>query len=208
MPRSKRSKARGNSAGERVEVISGRSTINYASSSSNTLNIAPASFSRAAAVADVFQFYRFTKLKVILPPNGGTTTFGYAPGAVLDTAPTTNAAIMELPYASFHSQVKTMDTVLNVPRKELLKNAQLPWFKTIAGTPDAQFEIQGNLYSAFSATAGGTFVIEYTCEFQSWNLAGNSPLRSIPSLSGMPSSEIEDQKMVLVGDQKFRLVRA
>lgn len=208
MPRSKRSNK--GPQGARPESVSGVSIVNYGINTSNTLTISPASFSRAAAIADVFQFYRFTKLKVMIVPTGASVQIGYAPGAVFDTPPSTAAAVMELPVAAFHSANKTVDTIMPVSRKELIKDAQLPWFKTIPGSlADTQFEIQGNLYSVW-AQSGGTLVISYTCEFQSWNLAGNSPLRSlpIPTLSGIPSSEIEDQKMVLVGGHKFRLVAA
>lgn len=194
--------------GARVEVVSGRSNINYAANSANVLNISPASFSRCLVMADVFQFYRFTKLRCIAPPNGGTaSTVGYAPGAAFDTPPTTNAAVIELPQAIWVSGTKTMDTVLDIPRSELLQDAQLPWFKTIAGTPTAQFEIQGNIYT-IAGTAGIALVFEWTCEFQSWNLAAQSPLIALPAIklpkrvNGEDDERISDA--IIVGGVTYR----
>ncbi len=167
--------------GSRIEVVSGRSVVNYAASTVNTLNISPNSvFPRILAIADVFQFYRFTKLKITNIPLDTSVVFGYAPGALFDTPPANSQSIIELPMAVWHGSAKFADTILTIPRSELIKEAQLPWFKTIVGTPSAQFEIQGNLYTSVGAGANGaTLVLEYTVEFQSWNLAGNSPLKPL-----------------------------
>ena len=169
-------------AGSNPEVISGRSVIFFAASSSNIVQISPNSvFPRAAAIADVFQFYRFTKLKVTVIPTDTQVVIGYAPGAAFDTAPTTGPAIIELPIAVWHGAAKFGETRMMVPRKELIPDAQIPWFKTVPGTPATQFEIQGNLYNATGAGAnGGTIVIDYTVEFQSWNLAAQSPFYRAP----------------------------
>ncbi len=169
------------SPGSRVEVVSGRSNFNYGASTSNVLAITPATFSRAAAIADVFQFYRFTKLRVITIPSDNSVVSGYAPGAAFDTPPTTFASVIELPVAKYHGAAKFYETIMDVSRAELLRDAQLPWFKTIAGTPAVQFETQGNLYIITGAGAtGGIIVVEWTCEFQSWNLAGQSPFPKVP----------------------------
>ncbi len=173
MPRSKKSNGSMKSMGSRVETVSGRTNINFGAGAS-TINLTPAFFNRCLVMADVFQFFRFTKMRVIVPPTGTTTVVGYAPGALFDTPPTTNAQIIELPQAIWSSGNKTVDTILDVPRSELLKDSQIPWFKTIAGTPAAQFEIQGNLY-VFAGANGVALVVEWTCEFQSWNSTTQSP---------------------------------
>lgn len=171
--------------GANIETVSGRTLVTV--SGAVTTPISPASFPRAAAMADVFQFYRFVDLKVtILPGSTGGHTTGFAPGSGFDTAPTSTAQILELPFAAISPASKTVDTVFKVPRKELLRDTQLPWFKTIAGTPDAQFEIQGNLYSVSTA---GLFIVDWRVEFQSWNLAGQSPL-----LKGNISSSLSTPK--------------
>ncbi len=172
-----RNKMRSNKmiSGQNVETVSGRTLFTI--TTPTTTPISPASFSRAAAMADVFQFYRFVDLKVILVPGTTALVVGFAPGSGFDTPPTTNAAIVELPLASYLSGSRTVDMLLHIPRKELLKDAQLPWFKTIAGTPDTQFEVQGNLYSN---SGSGVFIVEWKCEFQSWNLAAQSPFLKSP----------------------------
>ncbi len=216
--RSQRNQQRKGPLGARVETISGRSVLNYGAGAAVSA-LSPALFSRAGAIADLFQFYRFTKIKVtVVPASSGFTTstvIGYAPGAVIDTPPNTQAAIIELPAAVWHGLGKTVDTVMTLGRKELVSDAQIPWFKTIAGTPDAQFEIQGNFY--LFVAVGSSVIYEYTVEFQSWNLAGNSPLASAGLKSknadvndaiivGTPGSE--DQSCVRVKGQLFKLVTA
>lgn len=163
--------------GARPEKVSGRSLFTYAAASVTT--ISPASFARALAIADVFQFYRFTKLRVKNIPTGIQSTFGYAPGAAFDAVPNLASQVTELPIAVNHGAAKSTDTILNVPRKELMGDSQIPWFKTIPGSPATQFEIQGNLYVVPAAT-GIILEIEWECEFQSWNLAANSPKSNLP----------------------------
>ena len=75
--------------GARIEEISGRSLFpshdNTQGSIFSVLNNIV--FPRAAAVADVFQYYRFTKLDIELKPIGTTYALGYANGAAFDTPP-------------------------------------------------------------------------------------------------------------------------
>jgi len=188
-------------SGARVEVISGRSVVLYAVSTSNVLAVSPNSvFARAAAIADVFQFYRFTKLKCTIIPRDVEVIMGYAPGAAFDTPPTTGPGIIELPIAVWHGAAKFDDTKMLVPRKELVPDAQIPWFKTIPGTPATQFEIQGNLYFSIGAGAtGGTIVMDYTIEFQSWNLAAQSPLLKVPkAIKSASDGQCKENSDVLV----------
>ncbi len=198
MPR--RSKKKG-PAGARVEVIEGRGYVPLAASASS-FPISPSSFARALAIADVFQFYRFTKLKVIIIPGTSGVAVGYAPGAAFDVPPNTRAQILELPMAVLHGVSKTTDTVLNVGRKEMVMNDQLQWFKTIPGTPDTQWEIQGNIYW-ISDTATGALVVEYTVEFQSWNLAAQSPLFSTP-IPAKPLSQHDESQCVTIGGVTYK----
>ncbi len=194
--------------GQRTEIISGRSNINYASSSNNVLPIYPASFSRSSGIADLFQFYRFTKLRVIVTPVESTIFCGYAPGAAFDTPPANGPAIIELPRAVCHAAFKHTDTVLDVGRSELIKDSQIPWFKTIVGTPATQFEIQGNLYTNVNLGAGqgAILIIEWTCEFQSWNLASQSPMVKTPQEPiKEPSSDTkENTGIVIIGGVTYK----
>ncbi len=211
MPRRMRSSA----PGSRVEKICGRQLYtNTISTTTTTVNIAPVNFVRALAIADVFQFYRFTKLHLRITPylNGAGTVnnglaAGYAPGAVFDTPPASVGDVVQLPIATYHGSAKTIDTLLNIPKKELLGDAQLPWFKTIAGTPDAQFEIQGNVYLVANAsTIAVQIVIDYEVEFQSWNVAGNSPLRKVPALPPPLSSKEEKPEAAAPAGYRYVLL--
>ncbi len=194
MPRKSRScgNSRSNktSSGARVEKIAGRQYFNASATPGSIVPISPAAFSRALAIADVFQFYRFTKLNVHMAPTGTTYSLGYANGAAFDTAPTTTGEVIQLPYAQLMTSTQTTPVHLNVPRAELVKDSQLNWFKTIPGNPDTQFEIQGNLYLGAGAATTVAFYMDYEVEFQSWNLATNSPLRLLSSVPvGTPAQE-------------------
>ncbi len=180
MPKSRRNRKK---KIDRVEVVMGRQLFVYTGNTLVTIAIQPASFTRALAIADNFQFFRFRRLRcTIAPTTGGSsfaTTFalGYAPGSGFDTPPSSNTDVMQLPKAVFAGAGKSVDTILDIGPSELVSDNPLRWFKTIVGTPDTHFEVQGILYGI--ASNGTTFpvnvIIEYELELQSWNLASNSP---------------------------------
>ncbi len=201
-----------------VQTISGRQLFNSTNASATTVPIAPSSFTRALAIADLFQFYRFTKIRVVQPPISVNTTSGttqyvihsYAPGSEFDTPPTTPAQLVELPKVMYHGLGKAVDSNLVLSRKDLLSHAQLPWFKTIAGTEDSQFEIQGNLYNLNNVGSAVSYYIEYDVEFQSPNLAAQSPFFRTPKSSeGQSNPESPDivtlfgAKYVLLDEKKM-----
>jgi len=166
--------------GSKPESVSGRQLYSWPLSTVGSVAVQPSSFTRALAIADVYQFYRFTKLKIRILPEEVNAGVSYAPGALFDTPPTTSAAVVELPLHASHGAFKTTDTILEVGRKELLGDNQIKWYKTIVGTPSAQFETQGNIYYYTGPGAGTVLVIiDYTVEFQSWNLAAQSPLKNL-----------------------------
>lgn len=191
MNRSKKNKTKNSKNGiDGIEVICGRQIFTTGTINVNgILSISPASFTRALAVADVFQFYRFTMLKVIIPPTApsaptgtaaASTSIAYAPGALFDVPPASIADLIALPKYLHMGNACTTDKVMILNQKDLLSHVQLPWFKTIVGTEDAQFEIQGNLYYLSSIIGSASYIVEYRVEFQSPNLAGNSPMIKIP----------------------------
>ena len=167
-----------NTAGDRVERISGKEYISLSgSTTAQTYLIDPTGFTRAAEVATLFAFFRFTKLviRVIPSANSGSVALGFLPGAGPDTPPSTLSQIISLPVSTVHGKYKTVDTNLTIPRSELVSKAQLPWFKSFPGTPAKQFEIQGNVYYVADASVQLMSVWEYEIEFQSWILPANSP---------------------------------
>ncbi len=183
--------------GARIEKIAGRTLFSAAIPTGKIFSILNTTvFPRAAAVADVFQYYRFTKLNIEMKPVSATIAIGYANGAAFDTAPSTPSEVIALPFSKLMVSGQTISEHLNIPRAELLKDTQLKWYKTIDGTPEAGFETQGNVYVGF--TGGGTasinLVIDYEVEFQSWNLANNSPLRALTAVPvGTPSQELNPE---------------
>ncbi len=183
------------SPGERIEIVEGQQLfISTTNGSVNTVPIAPSSFTRVAAIADNFQFYRATKIRVKVFPtlensssgteNNGSLAVGYLPGTAPDTPPANEPSVLSLPYVTFMSNGQTVPSWLSIPRRELVANGILKWYKTIAGTPADQFETQGNLYSFGSwpntPTVGINFMIYYRFELQAWALAGNTPLVYVP----------------------------
>lgn len=184
-------------AGQKAEVIQGQQLFTAtANASLVTIPIRPSSFTRVLAIADSFSFYRFTSLHIEVLPTWenesagtqdyGSLAYGYGPGALPDTAISTEAGVLALPFADFMSNGSTVPRKLRIPRKELLKNSQILWFKTILGTPDEQFETQGYIY--LWATINGSFsnginlMIKFTCELQGWILAANTPWLVVPRL--------------------------
>jgi hypothetical protein len=187
----KRSKSRrnnqknpGNSLGSKVESVSGR-TLFTLTVGSAAIPVSPASFPRCLAMADVFNLYRFTRIKFHIIPDASAAV-GYSNGE-FDTPPSTVGQIMELPYAGLCSAKQTTPVSVQVPRSELIGDSTLKWYKTIVGTPAVGFEIQGNLFYLTSTTF--FLVVEWTCEFTQWNLAANSPMSKVPSLRDVDNAE-------------------
>jgi hypothetical protein len=160
----------------RVERVAGRTLVQVLSSAtSGVASISPATFPRCLAMADVFEFYRFTKLQVQLYPQAAADyVVGYT-NQGFDTPPTTLAGVIELPYARLMSNDTSIPLYLNIGRSELLSDGNLKWYKTILGTPATQFEVQGNLYVAASTAIALSVVVEWEVEFSQWNLAAQSP---------------------------------
>jgi len=169
------------SLGSKIETVSGRSFVNflYGTGNNAVVPLIPATFPRALAMADVFEFYRFTSIKMDCIPGAaaGAYALGYS-NQTFDTAPTTVSGVIELPQAVWQvSDSSVYRAPLTLGRKELVDDSPLKWYKTIAGSPDDLFEVQGNFYFAFNGGPDLTFytVCEWTVEFSQWNLAAQSP---------------------------------
>ncbi len=180
----------------KVETICGRSYFTpFAASSSAIIPLQPSSFARALAVGDVFEFYRFTSVKVEIAPMPDISTstdfaVGYS-NQTFDTAPTSVAEVIELPIAKLQVRGSTVYRVLELSRQELLSDGPLKWYKTIVGTPSALFETQGNIYiAALGATSVGSLVVEWTVEFSQWNLAAQSPFAKVPAFEPVPGTDL------------------
>jgi len=96
-----------------------------------------------------------------------------------------------------------------VGRADLIKDGQITWYKTKAGTPDAQFEIQGNLFFWPLARGAGAasvqafeVTVEYECEFQTY-----VPITSTPfvRLLHLPTDVKRSLVTVLDGNSYLKL---
>ncbi len=194
-------------SGSTPEVIYGRDllTVGAGAPGLTQVILVPATFDRALAIADSFAFYRFKNVKIIVSPNvsassvdySASMAMGFLPGVAPDTPPASQDNVMNLSRAKFHGFGKTVDTILNLRPKDLIMDAQLPWFKTIAGTPDSQFEQQGIVYFYWFNRGAGTppgfsVVVEYIIEFQGLVPTTSTPLRRILTQSAKTGGEIID----------------
>ncbi len=185
-------------------------------------NLSPAIDVRLNAIADVFQYYRFTQLKVSLMPyddgtNEATVSSGYIP-RVPNTAPTTHNQIMNLPGSVFKGFGQTIPASYRLGKSVLIADAPLKWYQTIVGTEDTQWEIQGVLYHASNGkTASSPFVyiVEGVCEFKGRSAASQTPMFLQPKTptvvkSSFPSIPAQDNAPpeIVVGGQKFKMVSA
>ena len=210
-----------------IERVSFHSFVVSATTSNNllaptiiTVSLTPAFEARLAAIADLYQFYRFTRVKVHLYPainavtaDDSALSVGYLP-RIPNTAPSTHTMIMTMPASAYKGMGQTVKTTLNIPRSVLLGDAPLSWFQSVAGTEDAQWETQGQIFiGGTGSDAAGNFVysVEGICEFKGRSSATQTPLYKpvLPVLgSGEKTSSPADREVVLVGGQTFKLVKA
>ncbi len=193
----------------RMEVVMG-SEIELVSGASGTLTtvpLVPATFTRALAIADTFAFYRFKRVKVTIHPNvyeaidiQGQLTAGYLAGVAPDTPPASDNDVYNLTRHIKHGYGRNLPTTMVLEPRDLIGNVQLKWFKTIAGTPDAQFEIQGNVFfwsvargASSASIQSWNVTFDYTLELQSF-----VPTTSTPFIRFMHSTPEEKQKSLSV----------
>lgn len=158
-----------------------------AGTTAGTLSLHPSNIPRLVDLANAFQSYRFTKLKVeVLPSFRSQTSIPGSPqmyyvgyyNDTVDTLPNTTQAGSELAYSvvrpmgylidatnSSAISVLSVPSVFKVPRKFLLKDTSLKWFKANLGTPDSWDELQGNLVYRAENSIEIHLMIWYTCEF-------------------------------------------
>lgn len=180
---------------QRIETISGilLATPTYAGGFATQL-ITPVdlgSYSpKLLALSDLFQFYRFTKLRVTLAPGSPIRALGVGSGP-LTTAPANNNEIRDLPWSMVcNDEAGTTAPYggLSVPHSErvdmaVLRNSLVPWFRTRQGAFDANLQQQGYIVTAHSAASGsaaGRYYIHYTVEFKDFIGVAQTPMK-VPS---------------------------
>ncbi len=136
------------------------------------------------ALSDLYGLYRFTRLKVVLPPNliNGTQTptiygVAFTPEPLL-TNPTTYAEAVAFPYWIGQGTINNGSTFAGVAGTHQsftvdpsdLRKVGVKWFRTQGKGTEADWETQGTLIFAASDTAGATATkfrlwAEYEVEF-------------------------------------------
>ncbi len=154
------------------------------------VNIIPTLDTRLAAISDVYQWYRFTKIRVhLLPAKSGNDVLvscGYIP-RLPNTAPTDHNMLQQLPASAIKAYNQTVKSTMIVQKDIMIGDSPLKWFQTAVGTEADQFEIQGVVYFAGTATTNpGTYyyVIDGVCEFKGRSNSSQTPLfRQIPAVN-------------------------
>lgn len=184
-----------------------------ATNTAAALPLHPSSVPRLTDLANAFQLYRFTSLKIeVLPTFRAATSIGAAEmyyvgyyNDVVDSLPNSTQAGSELAYSivrpmghvfdianSSAIQALSVASVFKVPRSFLLKDTALKWFKANLGTPDSWDELQGNIvYRAENSVQVG-MMIWYTVEF-----AGPLPFNSTPQAFSERLQQIERNRALL-----------
>ncbi len=150
------------------------------------VNVQPSLDSRISAISEVYQWYRFTKLRVHLLPaktgNDVLVSCGYFP-RLPNVAPASHNQIIQLPASAMKSYGQTVKSTMIVNRDIMIGDAPLKWFQTVVGTEADQFEIQGVVYFAGTATTNpGTYyyVIDGVIEFKGRSNAASTPMSVNP----------------------------
>jgi len=135
---------------------------------------------RVAAVAALFNMYRFTKLKIGMLPFTFTSldeciALGYLPGVITTAAPTTANAVYNLPCSCALSASDLNPTGIDVPKRLLVGQGPLKWWKCSNST-DSFEENQGQIYAigTVSSSASYFFTLEGICEFSGPVISGES----------------------------------
>ncbi len=159
-----------------------RGTVVLASGK-NTTQLAPSNWSRTAAQADLYELYRFTRLRFRIAmflssaagANDELVVMSYFSGAI-DAAPALQD-VNENPISClFAPNQTTKSEWVDVPAAML--KGSLNWYKAIAGTMDSWDEVQGTLcVASANASSSGSVVVELegTVEFTSPADPGATP---------------------------------
>jgi hypothetical protein len=152
----------------------GRPTL---SSGTSQLSVSPSLFSRAASIADTYALYRFVELDFRLHPDStltGMQTAAFLPG------------VTDAPPANFGNAGEVIKSVAlgaraTVPTEWVRCNMRdlssyMSWYKTIAGTPDADVEAQGLIALTGSSADVVCYEIRAVIEFRDPVASANTPM--------------------------------
>ncbi len=202
---------------ERTVVVCGRDVISPVVNTSTSYALIPTNFQRLTALADSFDFYRFTNVQVTLMA-GAINQASYTPvmtaagykNGVSATAPATVNEVVNLDHAAVVTHVystgvplyQTGKSSFTVGRQHLISHAPLKWYKTQAsagsGTAYDLFDVQqGVVYFATTATTSSTpnVLFEWTCELSQPVNPADTPAPLAPTAT---SSRAEAMRQALI----------
>jgi len=234
MPRNtKQSKRAGgskqvNAGAERIEAVSGRIILR----GTNVVGGAPAlvgltpgfgalsgtitanGYEKLNAMADLFQFFRFTRLSARFASSttGQMNVLAYFPDEPI-TLPTTAIDVMTAPWVSDLVYQATTHCVPATPRaqvipRRVLCQSNVKWWRTkISASVDDQFEYQGMISVGPPDTASGNVYwdLSYTCEFKNFIGAALTPLKPGPKPTDPETKDQDVCNVSLAGDGSIRL---
>jgi len=156
--------------------------------------------SRTAAMAAIFEQYRFTKLRLTVgnnPSSSGSMfdlVMAYVPGQY-KTGPTNFTSVMESGFsvATLYSK-STTPVSLNVPKKTLVNTQQLRWWNTFSTGIE---QTQGYIWLGTETTSSTSDIhirCEYTCMFSVPCYSGDEVTRT----HRVPNSLKDDQEALVL----------
>lgn len=197
-----------------LSAITVANTTTLVAPTITSVNLAPTLDGRLGSIGDAFQYYRFVDLKVHLPPATNPTSdsdasVGYIP-RIPNSAPTSHSELMSLPASVHKARGTSLESVMRVKRNVLIGDAPLKWYQSVAGTEDAQWEIQGQIIFAIntntpSAGVQQTYIVEGICEFKGRSALTQTPFYRQPLLTTKPDNSIPALR---VGNVVYKLATA
>lgn len=132
-----------------------------------SIAVSPGGYGQSTALAEVYEFYRVTRLRYRLNPVSTITASigaAYIAG-VVDNAPTAMAEVAQSQHCAIITPNHSLPTAWkSVPPSALRSYAA--WCKTVVGSPDPDTEIQGRIYLAGTTTDPYEIEVELTFEFR------------------------------------------
>jgi hypothetical protein len=176
-----------------------------------TIPISPNSTlcTRLVTLADTFEQYRMIDLKYRMHRAAATVVNVQAAGfiaGVTDTAPSSVLTVAETGNATILGGQSTIPSDwLHVPRQVLA--GQLPFYKTVVGSPDTLEEIQGNLYVVGNATDAYHVEIRGAIEFKQPVDPANTPSLAVRATNLLDKEKARRQRLVdLASDTAFTVI--
>lgn len=163
---------------------------------------------KLSALADLFQYYRFTKFRWrLLPTNSELYISGYQPD-LSQTLPSGTEDIMALPYCgeallnlSGTESIPSVPAWNTIPPHMMLQQNVKWWRTRVSGSVDDQFEYQGaasfGRFTDGSQLTGLYVDTEYEIQFKNFISANQTPKTPVESKECSGAHDEEDELVVV-----------